>query len=94
MDEEALYAALKSGGLRGAGLDVFEVEPLPLSSSLLELDNVLLAGHVAGLDTESQRDTFIMVAETIIQLRDGGWPTPCIRNMQGISDWTWNRNSS
>ena len=39
-----------SGHLRGAGLDVFEVEPLPLSSPLLKFDNVLLAGHVAGLD--------------------------------------------
>ncbi|MCH7686152.1 MAG: phosphoglycerate dehydrogenase [Planctomycetes bacterium] len=94
VDEQALYDALKSGHLRGAGLDVFEQEPLPLSSPLLELENVLTSGHVAGLDIESQRDTFIMVAETIIQLRDGGWPTPCIRNMQGVSDWTWNRNSS
>jgi D-3-phosphoglycerate dehydrogenase len=94
VDERALYDALKSGHLRGAGLDVFEQEPLPLSSPLLELENVLTSGHVAGLDIESQRDTFIMVAETIIQLRDGGWPTSCIRNMQGISDWTWNRNSS
>ncbi|MCH7989129.1 MAG: phosphoglycerate dehydrogenase [Planctomycetes bacterium] len=94
VDEQALYDALKSGHLRGAGLDVFEQEPLPLSSPLLELKNVLTSGHVAGLDVESQRDTFIMVAETIIQLRDGEWPTPCIRNMQDVSDWTWSRNSS
>lgn len=91
VDEDALYDALKSGHLRGAGLDVFEVEPLSLSSPLLELDNALLAGHVAGLDEESQRDTFKMVADTIIQLRDGNWPTVRIRNLQGVHDWTWNR---
>lgn len=91
VDERALYDALKSGHLRGAGLDVFEVEPLPLDSPLLTLDNVLLAGHVAGLDNESQYDTFKMVADTIISLRDGRWPAERIRNLKGVSDWSWNR---
>jgi phosphoglycerate dehydrogenase-like enzyme len=91
VDEQALYDALKSGQLRGAGLDVFEVEPLPLGSPLLQLDNILLAGHVAGLDTESHRDTFIMCAETIIDLYKGGWPAECIQNLKGVSNWKWQR---
>lgn len=91
VDEKALYQVIKSGHLRGAGLDVFEIEPLPLDSPLLTLDNVLTAGHVAGLDIESVRDTFTMVAETIISLRDGGWPAECVRNMQGVTGWKWNR---
>ncbi len=45
IDEPAMVAALKSGGLGGAALDVFEVEPLPLDSPLLALDNVMLAAH-------------------------------------------------
>jgi D-3-phosphoglycerate dehydrogenase / 2-oxoglutarate reductase len=89
VDEKALYEALKSGHLRGAGLDVFEVEPLPLTSPLLTLKNVLLAGHVAGLDIESQRDAMIMIAETIIGMREGHWPADKIQNLKGVTNWKW-----
>lgn len=91
VDEQALYEALQSGHLRGAGLDVFEEEPLPLDSPLLSLPNVLLSGHVAGLDNESQYDTFKMVADTIISLRDGKWPAERIRNLKGVTGWKWER---
>ena len=45
VDERALVAALKTGEIAGAALDVFEDEPLPSSSALLEMDNVMLAPH-------------------------------------------------
>lgn len=89
VDEKALVRALESGHLRGAGLDVFEVEPLPGDSPLLKMSNVLLSGHLAGLDHESHHDTLEMSANTIISLSRGGWPTEAIRNLVGVRDWKW-----
>ncbi len=48
VDEPALITALNEGTIGGAALDVFEVEPLPLDSPLLKMDNVLLAPHNAN----------------------------------------------
>lgn len=89
INERDLAEALRTKRLRAAALDVFEVEPLPLDSPLLTLDNVLLSGHVAGLDHESQFDTLTMAADTIIQLHQGRWPTERVRNLAGVKDWHW-----
>jgi D-3-phosphoglycerate dehydrogenase len=49
IDEKALIAALKNGDIAGAGLDVFEKEPLAIDSELRELNNVILTPHTAGM---------------------------------------------
>jgi phosphoglycerate dehydrogenase-like enzyme len=49
VDEAALIAALREGRLAGAGLDVFETEPLPADSPLWTMENVIITPHVAGL---------------------------------------------
>lgn len=48
LDEPALIEALQNGTIAGAALDVFEMEPLPPDSPLLEMDNVMLAPHNAN----------------------------------------------
>lgn len=48
VDELALISALQTGRIAGAALDVYEVEPLPLDSPLMKMDNVLLAPHNAN----------------------------------------------
>jgi phosphoglycerate dehydrogenase-like enzyme len=49
IDEAALVDALQNGRLSGAGLDVFETEPLPENSPLWNLPNVLITPHTAGI---------------------------------------------
>ncbi|MFW5685096.1 MAG: D-2-hydroxyacid dehydrogenase [Spirochaetota bacterium] len=49
IDEQAMVEALRSGKLRGAGLDVFETEPLPADSPLWEMENVIITPHYSGL---------------------------------------------
>ncbi len=58
MDEVALIESLQSGHLRGAGLDVFEHEPLPADSPLWTMPNVLVSPHCVGAsDHQSSRIT-------------------------------------
>jgi D-3-phosphoglycerate dehydrogenase len=58
VDEEALVAALGSGKIAGAALDVYEVEPLPTDSPLLKFDNVLLAPHNANSSPAAWRRVY------------------------------------
>lgn len=51
VDQAELYRRLASGALAGAGLDVFETEPLPPDSPLWTLDNVIITPHAAGRST-------------------------------------------
>jgi D-3-phosphoglycerate dehydrogenase len=55
VDEAALVRALDAGRLGGAGLDVFEVEPLAADSPLRAFDNVFLSPHAAALTDETER---------------------------------------
>jgi Lactate dehydrogenase and related dehydrogenases len=65
VDENALYEALKDGKIAGAGLDVFGLEPLPLNSSLLELDNVVLTPHVSSQTEESLWNIYKMAIDIV-----------------------------
>ena len=54
--EAALAQALREGWIAGAGLDTFEIEPLPEQSPLRGLDNLIMTPHIAGLTVEAMRD--------------------------------------
>ena len=73
-DEAALAAALRSGRLAGAGLDVWQPEPPPLDHPLLALDNVFATYHTAGVTHEARRNIAAMGAEQIVGLVRGEKP--------------------
>jgi len=74
IDEVALVKALQAGKIAGAALDVFEKEPLPSTSALLDFDNVILTPHVAGLSDESQMELRNTVATAMADVLSGTWP--------------------
>ena len=73
-DEAALTQALTSGHLAGAGLDVWDQEPPPLSHPLLTMDNVFATFHTAGVTHEARRNVAAIGAEQILQLLAGQRP--------------------
>jgi D-3-phosphoglycerate dehydrogenase len=74
VDEAALVEALRERRIAAAGLDVFEVEPLPASSPLRELDNVILTPHTAGISERSVQVVRAEVGKAAADLLAGRWP--------------------
>jgi D-3-phosphoglycerate dehydrogenase len=71
MDEQALLAALETGHLAGAALDVREIEPPAGKSPFQALDNVILTPHVGAFTTEAQTRTFEAVCDDLDRLLRG-----------------------
>ena len=74
VDEEALVKALKEKRIAGAGLDVFEVEPLPKDSPLTKMDNVILLSHSASYSTYAFEVAPVAIAKEASRILSGKWP--------------------
>lgn len=66
VDQAALVAALECGKLAGAGLDVFEAEPLPADSPLMGFRNVVLAPHIGSASRQTRERMLALAAENLL----------------------------
>jgi len=71
IDEAAMLSALRDKRIAGAGLDVFDVEPLPADHPLRKLDNVVLTPHLGYVTAQNYRAFYAGMVEAIRAFLDG-----------------------
>jgi D-3-phosphoglycerate dehydrogenase len=74
IDQKALIEGLKGGKIAGAALDVFEVEPLELSSPLVSMDNVILTPHLGASSIEAMERMAVQAAQGALKILHGETP--------------------
>ncbi|GAF71203.1 unnamed protein product, partial [marine sediment metagenome] len=74
VDEAALTKALQEKWIAGAGLDVFEKEPIDPDSPLLKMENVIVSPHVAGYSDASSKRQLRTVGQEVVRVLSGQWP--------------------
>jgi phosphoglycerate dehydrogenase-like enzyme len=82
VDEGALIAALATGHLGGAGLDVFEQEPTPTDNPLRQMENVFFSPHVAGFTVEAEARALEMVRDNLTRVLDGEEPSNVVNGVR------------
>jgi glyoxylate reductase len=78
VDGQALYEALKEGKIFAAALDVTDPEPLPMDSPLLELDNLIIAPHIASASKPTRDKMSLMAAENLLAGLSGRRLPTCV----------------
>ncbi|HET6317950.1 MAG TPA: NAD(P)-dependent oxidoreductase, partial [Chloroflexota bacterium] len=86
VNEPDLVEALRSGHLGGAGLDVFEHEPIAAESPLLSMPNVILAPHLASYSEEGDAAHQVRTAEIALQVVSGNLPERKVVVNKGLYD--------
>ena len=66
VDQVALVTAREAGQIAGAGLDVFEIEPLPLDDPLLRLNNVVLLPHIGSASIATRTKMAVLASENLV----------------------------
>jgi D-3-phosphoglycerate dehydrogenase len=89
--EADLLAALESGHLAGAGLDVFEREPPDPKNPLFSMDQVVVTPHLGGADSQSIADMGAEAARCAVSLYRGQWPDGAVVNDSLKNGWRWSR---
>lgn len=89
--EADLLAALESGHLAGAGLDVFQQEPPDPQNPLFQRDDVVVSPHLGGADEISMVKMGVDGAQSIVDLHQGSWPADSVVNRVLKSSWSWSR---
>ena len=74
IDQEALVEQLRTGGIRGAALDVYDQEPLPENHPLLEMDNVVTTPHLGGAAEEVVERHSAMLVDDLARVLEGDRP--------------------
>lgn len=83
IEEKALIRELRSGKVRGAGLDVYEFEPR-ISEELIGMKNVVLLPHIGSATVETREKMSDMVAENVMAALEGRRPPNLIPEMESL----------
>ena len=90
INAQDLIAALRQGIIAGAGLDVFEKEPIAADNPLLHMENVIALPHIGSHTVESQQLTQCLAVENIRQFLDGQVPLNCL-NLDYQKNMEWRK---
>jgi len=81
VDEAALIKALQEKWIAGAGIDVFEQEPIDPNNPLLKMDNVIVTPHYAGWSDAAGKRQRIQVGQEAARVLSGRWPKNVVNKM-------------
>src|SRR5699024_6207453 len=85
VDEQALIDALKMGNIQGAGLDVYEQEPINKDNPLLQMENVVTLPHMASANKKTREDMAMKAAENLVKGVTGEEPPNVVQELKDSS---------